>query len=397
MIKTFLFSVLTLLLGHHLYSQASVYKIKDIDTYYVSSPLDNNQYEAQKIKIRFASIDNGNYFAINKLMYKNLTGKAMAYFREFDVYVVRSQNDLSYYTFNEAFPKGGFYKDGATKLYFGQPAERYSLDNDVLDIKLWVVNGPQADNNLVKEFKAMGILKNIPAGKNIVAMSIRNVEFELNEYVENTEKGGGKSHLEDILVSFREKDDAENECKKKLYTQDTLPLNKYPALAARSFKYKVTNHTRGFKSSNKEDYNITSTMYRNDDGLEMLWVYPNTETKDFSYYFYDYKNGLVYDLSLADGKYNIKDVRKLKYNNCDANFNLKRLETGKAEKTFYYGKKSKFELQKIEIDDKNYPEMKNIDAPNGFITKQIYLNHYLEKSLLEATMEKGTFNFNLGQ
>lgn len=397
MVKILIFSVLALLFGRNLYGQNSVYKIKDIDDYYFSGLVDNNQYEGQKIKIRFASIDSGNYFIINKLLYQNITGKAMAYFKEFDLYVVRSQKDLSYYTFNEAFPKGGFYKDGLTKLYFGQLAERYSLDNDVLDMKLWVVNGQQTNNNLVKEFGAMGILKNIPTGKNIVAMSVRNIEFELNEYVENKEKGSAKSYLEDVLVSFRDKEDGENDCKTKLYTQDTLSVTNYPLLGAKSFKYKISSQTRGYKNHRQEAYNYISNIYRNDDGSEILAIYHDEDSGDFHYFLYDNKNELVYELSLVDGKYGIKDVKKLKYDNCDVNFNLKKLETGKPTKTFYYGKKGKFEIQQVEIDDKNYPEMKNINFPNGFLVRQVHLGQYLDKNTVEATIEKGSFNFNLSQ
>lgn len=377
------------------YSQTTTYQLND-SKIYLSKNILSQHKDDEKVKIRFTNIDNGNYFVINKLMYGNKEGKSMVYIKDFDIFTVISKTGFSYYSFSEAFPKGGFYKDGATKLIFDQKATRYSLDNDVLDIKLWVTNEPQPTNDFVNELRSIGLLKNIPETQKVVAVVIYGIEFDTTEFEKKSFKSSN-SDLNDFRSEDRDILKIENECRKKIYDEDTLAIAKYPKLNDINFKYKTIGYRKKVSNSNIEKYSAQFTRYRNDDDLFVLYFTKVNGNDEETIHFIDVRNNLDYNLILKNNEYKLVSVHKRASDNCDQEFNLKPISNKSPLATYYYGKKSKFHLISVKIDEKNYPNMINEDTKNGFITSTNILYNDFSKITTDYTIETGNYNFKLSQ
>lgn len=377
------------------FSQNVIFKVDD-KNWEVSSKILLQNDENKKFKIKFSSLDDGKYFVINRLLYGNKTAKVMAYFKEFDVYVVREAFDLKYYTFKEAFPKGGFYKDGALKTIFGQKAERYSLDNDVLDFKIWITDGIQVEDKFVSYLKDMGLLRNIPNNKNIIALSIQGLELELSDLKISTEKGRVASNLEDILVSFKEKEDAISDCLEALPKINDSIILGFETKISKSFFYKITQNGVYVDRFDKKTQNFTTTSYSSEDGTLQLHLFSKFNENGSNAQFYDYNLKKVYYCKFVDNEVTVLTSQTIKINECDAN-QLKLLSLSDNSNFYYKGSSSKFNLIKYELDEKNYPKFTNWNFKNGFIKSRHSLDKYLNQETVTRTLEKGTFTFNFSK
>jgi len=377
------------------YSQTVIFRVDDKD-WEVSPKILLQNDEKKKFKIKFSSLDDGKYFVINRLLYGNKKAKVMAYFKEFDVYVVREAFDLKYYTFKEAFPKGGFYKDGALKTIFGQKAERYSLDNDVLDFKIWITDGVQVEDKFVNYLNDMGLLRNIPKNKNIIALSIQGLELELSDLKITTEKGRTASNLEDILVSFKEKEDALNDCLKALpKTKDSI-VSEFDTKVSKTFPYKITQNGTYTDRFEKKTQNFTTTFYSSDDGMLQLFVFEKSNENGVNAQFYDYGLKKVYYCAMSEDNLKVLSSKTTAFGECDVN-QPKLLSTSNDSNFYYKGGSSKFNLVKYELDEKNYPKLTNWNFKNGFIKSYTTLDKYLNQQIVTNTLEKGTFTFNFSK
>lgn len=377
------------------FSQNVIFKIEDRD-WEVSSKILLQNDENKKFKIKFSSLDNGNYFVINRLLYGNKAAKAMAYFKEFDLYVVREAFDLKYYTFKEAFPKGGFYKDGAFKTIFGQKAERYSLDNDVLDFKIWVTDGVPVEDKFVSYLKDMGLLRNIPNTKKIVALSMQGLELELSDLKTTLDKGKVASNLEDILVSFKEKEDAVRACLDSLPKIKDSSISEFDTKIATTFPYKITQDGVYIDRFDKKTQNFTSTSYSSEDGTLLLYVYPEVNKNGVNAQFFNYNLKKVYDCRLEGSQLTVLQSKTIRMSECDES-QPKLLYTSNASSFYYDSSASKFNLVRYELDEKNYPKLTNWNFKNGFIKAYQTLDKYLNQQKVTRTLEKGTFTFQFSK
>jgi hypothetical protein len=106
-----------------------------------------------------------------------------------------------YYTQEEFLRQGGFYEDGKTKTIYGKAAKRYSLFKPELDVHLWVSEGVQEKNSLCELLDYMGLLKNIPKGKAIIAVEYLGEENDLNEIkYYNDNRRTNQLHISGITV-----------------------------------------------------------------------------------------------------------------------------------------------------------------------------------------------------
>jgi hypothetical protein len=377
------------------YSQNVTFKIEDRD-WEVSPKIILQNDENKKFKIKFSSLDDGKYFVINRLLYGNRTAKAMAYFKEFDVYVVREAFDLKYYTFKEAFPKGGFYKDGALKTIFGQKAERYSLDNDVLDFKIWITDGLHVENKFVTYLKDMGLLRNIPNNKNIVALSIQGLELELSDLKITSEKGRIASNLEDFLVTFKEKEDAIRDCLKALPKVKDSIIPEFETKITKTFPYKITQNGQHFDYYYKKTENFSSTYYSSEDGLILLYLYPESNENGSNAQLCDYNLKKIYDCRFVDNTITVLNSKAIKIDECD-NVQPKLLSSSNNSNFYYEGSSSKFNLIKYELDEKNYPKLSNWNFKNGLIKSYHSLDKNFNQVTVLHTLENGTFTFNFSK
>ncbi|WP_298139647.1 hypothetical protein [Flavobacterium sp.] len=377
------------------FGQNVIFKVDDKD-WEVSPKIVLQNDEDKKFKIKFSSLDNGKYFVINRLLYGNKTAKALAYFKEFDVYVVREAFDLKYYTFKEAFPKGGFYKDGTLKTIFGQKAERYSLDNDVLDIKIWITDGVQVANQFVDFLKNMGLLRNIPNNKKIVALSIHGLELELSDLKISNEKGRIALNLEDFLVTFKEKEDAIRNCLNALPKVNDSIIPEFENKTTKTFPYKITQNGQYFDYYYKKTENFTTTSYSSEDGTLQLFLFSKSNENGSNAQFFDYNLKKVYYCDLVDDHLKVLSSRTIRISECDEN-QLKLLSSSNNSNFYYEGSSSKFHLIKYELDEKNYPKLSNWNFKNGFIKSYTTLDKYLNQQTVTRTLEKGTFTFNFSK
>lgn len=377
------------------FSQNVLFKVDDKD-WEVSSKIVMQNSKDKKFKIRFASLDNGNYFVINRLLYGNKIVKAMAYFKEFDVYVIREAFDLKYYTFKEAFPKGGFYRDGALKTIFDQKAERYSLDNDVLDFKIWIADGIQEPSEFITFLSNMGLLRNIPKTKKIIALAIEGLELELNDFKISQESGRIASNLEDFLVTFKEREDALNDCLQALPKKKDTLFSELDAKFTKSFSYKITSKGTYINRYDKQTLNFTTTIYSSEDGNSQLFLFAEPNEKGINAKLYDYSKMKVYDCKLANDSLIVVEARELPKNECiETQFKL--LSASDDSNFYFIGSQSKFNLIQYELDEKNYPTLTNRNFRNGFIKAYKALDNHLNQQTVTSVLEKGTFTFNFSK
>ena len=341
-----------------------------------------------KIKLKFSSLDNGNYFVFNRLLYGNKTGKVLAYFKPFNAVVVRSQNKLSYFTFKEAFPKGGFYKTNTSKLMFGQQANLYSFDNDVIDVKLWVVPGVQSKSGFEGYLNEMGLLQNLPKNSTIIAVTILGVEFDISDFKVDEEKNY-KSNLNDILVSFKEPKDSLMTCLRETKANEKA-LDISENKIALSFEYKITSKISAQDSKGKSIYETDILIYANKDNSITLQILDKSNT----FVYTNRKLGQIIEGTYENGKLTMTKGISFDTKDC---LRLNEKVIGKSLKTtkLIAGYDHEFGLFLLEKNSVDFPEFQNQITSNGFLSKRVYLNKDLEKQEYTSEIELGTFKFNL--
>lgn len=373
------------------YAQNKGYSIK-VDRLYLADESKSDNNHDSKIKLKFTSLDNGNYFVFNRLLYGNKTGKVLAYFKNFNTVVIRSQNKLSYFTFKEAFPKGGFYKTNITKPIFGQHAFLYAFDNDVIDIKLWVAPGNPTNTGFEGYLNEMGLLENLPKNNTIVAVSILGIELDMTNFKEDL-YNSVKSNLEDVLISFKEPKDALLECINKNHqNEETLIAN--GEKIDLQFDYKITSKISKKDSKGKVLYDTNAVVYANKDNSISLQLFDQPNSEGISF-VYNNKN-LNQEI---EGSYNENQLFMMRGKLFDSQSCLilsEKLVSKKSNITqFIAGYEHEFGLFLIEKNVVDYPNFQNQTISKGFMSKRIYLNKDLEIQEYVSEIESGIFKFNL--
>uniref|UniRef100_UPI0040489435 hypothetical protein n=1 Tax=Flavobacterium sp. TaxID=239 RepID=UPI0040489435 len=346
----------------------------------------------RKIKLKFTSLDNGKYFVFNRLLYGNKTGKVLAYFRPFNTVVIRSQDHLTYMTFKEAFPKGGFYKTNITKPMFGQPATLYSFDNDVVDIQLWVGTGTRTGSGFERYLNDMGLLQNLPANAAIIAVSIMGIEVELSQFKEDS-YSNAKSNLNDILISFNEPKEALLECIKESHQNET-PLSSNGEKMDIVFEYKITSKISQTDSKGKLLYEANTTLYANKDNSVTLQIFEQPNTDGISFIYINKNLNQEIEGSYNENQLYMERGRRVDSQNCL--FLKEKLLSKKSNVSqFMAGYEHEFGLFLIEKNTIDYPNFQNQTTSNGFISKRIYLNKDIEIQEYNSEVELGVYKFNL--
>lgn len=372
-------------------AQNQIFKIKSERIFLADEKKLTNTNDS-KIKIKFSSLDNGNCFVFNRLLDGNKTGKVLSYFKEYDVVVVRSQNKLSYFTFKEAFPKGGFYKTNTSKNIFGKEATLYNFDNDALNIQLWIVNGNSEKSEFEDYLKNMGLLQNVPTNSSILAVSIMSVEFDVSDF-KATYENNYKSNLNDILVSFKEVKDSLNACRKE-HQPEEISLSEIENKIKFSLDCKINYNIKISNYSSDTDKEFNRIMYSNNEGTIDLELFDEPDSEGITF---RYTNTLLNQEILGShegSKFKILKANELNRNECQ-HLKEKLIRTENGLSTTFYGYEHEFGLLFYEKNVKDYPNFQNTFSSNGLITKKIFLNKYLDKQEYTGTVEKGSFTFTL--
>lgn len=386
-----IFSIFLLLLVSFGYSQNKEYSVV-FDHLFLADESKTSNTNDSKIKLKFSSLDNGNYFVFNRLMYGNKTGKVLAYFKPFNTVVIRSQDKLTYLTFKEAFPNGGFYKTTTSKMIFGQPANLYALDNDVLDIKLWVASGARTGTGFDGYLNDMGLLQNLPKDNTIIAVTILGIEFGMSNFKEEKDKNF-KSHLNDVLVSFKEPKDSLLACVNEKNNKEK-PLNASGEKISLLFDYKITSNISLTDSKGKFLYNTNTLIYTNKNNTVSLQVIDEQNAERMTFIYTNKELGQIIEGTHNNDKLFMEKGITTDSQNC---ITLTEKLISKKNNTKHYiaGYEHEFGLFSIEKNNIDFPSFQNQTTSNGFITKRIYLNKDLEKQEYTSKIELGNFKFNL--
>lgn len=386
-----IYSIFLLLSVSFLYSQTKEYKVS-FERLYLADESKTSNTNDSKIKLKFSSLDNGNYFVFNRLLYGNKTGKVLAYFKKYNTVVIRSHYKLSYLTFKEAFPKGGFYKTSISKSIFGKQAILYAFDNDVLDIKLWVAPGSRTGTGFEGYLNEMGLLQNLPKNNTIIAVSILGIELDMDNFKEETYKNF-KSDLNDILVSFKEPKDSILSCLDK-NNQKEKPFNSNGEKITLSFDYKITSKISLEDSKGKILYDTNTLVYANKDNSISLQFFDEPNSDGISFVYTNKKLGQIIEGTHNNDQLFMEKGKLVDSQNC---FILnEKINSKKSNVTeFIAGYEHEFKLFLIEKNDVDFPNFTNQITSNGFISKRITLNKELEKQEYISEIELGTYKFNL--
>jgi hypothetical protein len=386
-----IYSIFLLLSVSFFYSQTKEYKVS-FDRLYLADESKSNNTNDSKIKLKFTSLDNGNYFVFNRLLYGNKTGKVLAYFKNYNTVVIRSQNKLSYLTFKEAFPKGGFYKTNISKPIFGQQAILYAFDNDVLDIKLWVAPGTRTDTGFEGYLNEMGLLQNLPKNNTIIAVSILGIELDMSNFKEETYKKF-KSDLNDILVSFKEPKDSILTCLEE-NKQKEKPFSTNGEKIALSFDYKITSKISLEDSKGKILYDTNTLVYANKDNSVSLQIFDEPNSEGISFIYTNKKLGQMIEGTHNNDQLFMEKGKLIDFNNCFI-MNEKIISKKSNITQSITGFEHEFKLFLMEKNNVDFPDFTNQITSNGFISKRITLSKDLEKQEYTSEIEFGTFKFNL--
>ena len=373
------------------YAQNKGYSI-NIDRLYLADESKSNNSDDSKIKINFSSLDNGNYFVFNRLLYGNKTGKVLAYFKAFNTVVIRSQHKLSYLTFKEAFPKGGFYKTTTSKSLFGQQATLYAFDNDVLDIKLWVAPGARTGTGFEGYLNAMGLLQNLPKGNTIIAVSILGIELDMSNFKEDT-YSNVKSNLSDVLVGFKEPKDSLLSCvdeKKQREKPFVANGEKIDLL----FNYKISSKISLKDSKGKMVFETNTLVYSNKDNSVSLQIFDEPNSEGISFIYSNKKLGQIIEGTHNNDKLFMGNGKLIDFQDC---YSLKeKINAKKSNITqLIAGDEYEFKLHLIEKNDVDFPDFTNQIISNGFVSKRITLTKDLEMQEYTSEIELGTYKFKL--
>lgn len=371
--------------------QNQIFKINPEEIYVADEKKLSNTDES-KIKIKFSSLDNGNCFVFNRLLDGNKTGKVLSYFKEYGVVVVRSQNKLSYFTFKEAFPKGGFYKTNTTKNIFGKEATLYDFDNDVLKIQLWVATGTSEKSEFELYLKNMGLLQYIPSNSSVLAVNIMGLEFDTTDFKVDNERSY-KSNLNDILVTFRELKDSLNSCMKE-NQPEAISLSQIDNKIKLSLDCKINYKIKIWNYPRDTDKEFNRIMYSNNEGTIDLELYDEPDSEGVTFI---YTNTILNQEIVGrheGSKFKIFRAKEINRNACQ-HFKEKLIRTENGLTTTFYGYDHEFGILYYEKNVKDYPNFQNTFSSNGLITKKIFINKYLDKQEYTGTVEKGSFTFTL--
>ncbi|HLO72754.1 MAG TPA: hypothetical protein VK164_02355 [Flavobacterium sp.] len=373
------------------YSQNKGYSI-NVDHLYLADESKSNNNDDKKIKIKFTSLDNGNYFVFNRLLQGNKTGKVLAYFKTFNTVVIRSQNKLSYLTFKEAFPKGGFYKTTISKTMFGQQATLYAFDNDALDIKLWVAPGVRTGAGFEGYLNDMGLLQNLPKNNTIIAVSILGIELDLANFKEDT-YSNVKSNLSDVLVSFKEPKDSVSSCVEEK-KQREKPFVANGEKIDLLFNYKISSKISMKDSKGEMIFETNTLIYSNKDNSVSLQIFDEPNPNGISFIYTNKKLGQKIEGTHNNDKLFMEKGKLIDFQNC---YILKeKINAKKSNSTqLISGDEHEFKLYLIEKNDVDFPDFTNQILSNGFISKRITLTKELEMQEYISEIEIGTYKFNL--
>jgi len=373
------------------YAQNIGYSL-NVDHLFLADESKSSNDDNRKIKLKFTSLDNGKYFVFNRLLHGNKTGKVLAYFKPFNTVVIRSQDHLTYLTFKEAFPKGGFYKTNITKPMFGQPATLYSFDNDVVDIQLWVGTGTRTGSGFERYLNDMGLLQNLPANATIIAVSIMGIEVELSQFKEDS-YSNAKSNLNDILISFNEPKEALLDCIKESHQNET-PLSSNGEKLDIVFEYKITSKISQSDSKGKLLYEANTTLYANKDNSVTLQIFDRPNSDGISFIYIDKNLNQEIEGSYDDKQLYMQRGKLVSSQNCI--FLKEKLLSKKSNVSqFIAGYEHEFGLFLIEKNTIDYPNFKNITTSNGLTLKRTFLNKDLEIQEYSSEIERGAYKFNL--
>ena len=373
------------------YSQNKGYSI-NVDHLYLADESKSNNSNDSKIKLKFTSLDNGNYFVFNRLQQGNKTGKVLAYFKTYNAVVIRSQNKLTYLTFKEAFPKGGFYKTNTSKPIFGQQATLYAFDNEVLDIKLWVAPGTRTNTGFEGYLNDMGLLENIPKNSAIVAVSILGIELDMHNFKEDS-YSSAKSNLNDILVGFKEPKDSLISCL-NTSSQNEKTLTANGEKIDLSFEYKITSKISQKDSKGKALYDTNTVVYANKDNSISLQIFDQPNSEGISFVYINKNLNQEIEGSYNEDQLFMEKGKVIDSQNCLV-LNEKIISKKSNITQFIAGYEHEFGLFLIEKNTIDYPNFQNQTTSKGFMSKRIYLNKDLETQEYISEIELGNFKFNL--
>ncbi len=338
-------------------------------------------------KIAFTSINNGEFFVFNRLGYDNKTATTMLYCAQYNLYITSNGRKLQYHTFMQAFPKGGFYKTNKTKLFRGKKVESYVLDNPVLKMQLWVADDIGANTNFINELKSLGILKNIPPNKKIVAFNIMGLEFEPDEIVsEKKETRRIKRLLEAFLIKNHAYDKYIQNCQ-----TNTLSNNIKVPLTTTTLKTEATQTFIGQvidKNDNKILLMDTGSTYVDTSNSITIYQNRNSESLYGSARINDvFFNGLMQ----KDSLYYQNVVTDF---DCDTAFHYQLYKKEGNLYTYLFYNTEQFLIGKIVIDI-SYPTLKNKKYANGLVLEQYYINEDFEEIRIRKTIKKENHLFYL--
>lgn len=311
-----------------------------------------------------------------------------------------------YYSLDASDEKGSFAKDGTTKIMYGKPAERYSLFSPLLDVHLWVSQGDRKESILSEVLDNLGLLKNIPQGKTIVAVEYNGIENDLGEIKYFNDNRRTKSYLYPILNPKRE-DTATTNCYERSMGNEKLDIQDLRDTLV-TFMFKTTSVTTYFDGDGDHLETQTSTQYFNENDDEMLNIskMTNQDGVDYNAYYTRQFNGQYIFGEVKGDRFIIKKAETMHYNLCDALYPLKpagidTLKDGSIIHHYLRFYKNKFSILKYSYDIS--PAYRNVennaiikDLPNGIIreARRIYASMDAYVNKLES-IETGKFTFKL--
>ncbi|MEZ4854115.1 hypothetical protein [Flavobacterium sp.] len=374
-------------------AQNEVFKVNyNSDIFLTSLKEKNLENTSNGVKFKLSFLNNETIFVANKLLYdSNENAKVFSYFKEYGVVVIRYKDSLEYLTINEAFPKGFFYKDASSKTIFDKKVQGWVFGNENLNLKIWTSTA-FATNELTDNLRKIGFLNNLPENENVIAFSYNNVEFTADELKKENES----THylLSDVCTTFYEKNKAYLKCKQQ---KDSLTTKiEYKNFSKTiDFTYSVTNNRMYYDKKGKIIVNDTITELINSENTSVLMIYNDRQSKIKKYRYYNLNDAVLYDCEKNGTELKITNAESFTIEDICTTYNpYKKMSKNGAETVYFTGRTDEFSIIKLIVDE-SYPDIKNINSPNGFIKEQLMLTKDLGTLKKICTIEKTNQTYTL--
>lgn len=314
--------------------------------------------------------------------------------------VTKTDNTVRVATYDQMFKGGNYINSGITKIIHGKKATKYTLTPSLFKLDFWVTDAPQQENKLIESFRNAGLLKNIPATKNVIAVNYQGIELDITSlHIRDRSKRWLRNDYERFVETSGSYYDTLEACYKKNKAKK-IPLDDISDVPKKlKLKYKTvyaSDFLAFFGSEDTRSQKKETVSYW--ESSNKYYIGTNTDpNKVASHYLLLDNQQLSIDGDLVDNKFYAEKFFKTSQNRCrfyTQPILIKKERVEGKELSYYmaYQEKEELYIAILTLDENSGIDnrflYKSFELPKGEIKKmEIISNTYRYNVELTTTKE----------